>query len=328
MAKREVARVEKVDEQPTKIKEICDIPGVGSTTLEKLNANGYYDILSIAATPVAQITAATGLGEVPARKIIHIAREALDLGFGTARSLELKREKMVKITTGFKPLDELIGGGYEPGVITELFGEMSSGKTQLAHILAVNAIKQNPKNVVIYIDSESCCRPDRLRQLAEGIGLNQEIALKQVKVAHALNSDHQMLLVNKVEEMIGKGEKNIKVIIVDSIIAHFRAEFSGGMGTLAPRQQKLNKHIHDLMRVADLNGIIVLITNQVMANPGIMFGNPLSPVGGNILGHSSSVRLFLRKGKKGSRVAKLIDSPNCPDGEVNYFVEKEGLKEV
>ena len=157
--------------------------------------------------------------------------------------------------------------------------------------------------------------------------MDVEVALNQIKVSPALNADHQILLVNKIEKIIANGEKNIKVVIVDSLTSHLRAEYCG-MGQLAPRQQKLNKHIHDLMRLADCHNIIVLITNQVMAVPGQMFGDPIKAIGGHIVGHSSSNRLMLRNGKKGSRVAKLIDSPHMPDGEVNYFVEKEGLSPV
>ena len=132
-----------------------------------------------------------------------------------------------------------------------------------------------------------------------------------------------MLLLEKVGEIIKEGEP-IKLSIIDSLTAHFRAEFSG-RGQLADRQQKLNRYIHDLMQLAETHNIAVYVTNQVMANPAQMFGDPTTPIGGNIVGHASTYRIYLRRGKKGSRVAKLVDSPNLPDDETIYFVTNAGV---
>jgi DNA repair protein RadA len=115
-------------------------------------------------------------------------------------------------------------------------------------------------------------------------------------------------------------------VIIDSLTAHFRAEFSG-RGQLADRQQKLNRYLHNLMRLAEQHNLAVYVTNQVMANPAMMFGDPTTAVGGNIVGHASTYRLYLRRGKQGSRVAKLIDSPNLPDNEAQFYVGKIGIKD-
>ena len=147
--------------------------------------------------------------------------------------------------------------------------------------------------------------------------------LKNIFVARAFNSDHQILLIDKVSEMMKNGEP-IKLIVVDSLTAHFRAEFAG-RGQLADRQQKLNKYLHNLMKIAEQQNLAVYVTNQVMSNPGMMFGDPTTPIGGNIVGHASTYRIYLRRGKKGSRVAKLIDSPNLPDNETIFFVSTKGV---
>jgi DNA repair protein RadA len=120
---------------------------------------------------------------------------------------------------------------------------------------------------------------------------------------------------------------NVRVVVVDSLTAHFRAEFIG-RGTLAERQQKINKHMHDLSRLADRYNVCVYVTNQVQADPAQFFGDPTKAVGGHIVAHASTFRIYLRKGKKGSRVAKLIDAPNMPDGEACFMVETGGLKDV
>lgn len=149
--------------------------------------------------------------------------------------------------------------------------------------------------------------------------------MKNILVARAFNSDHQILLLDKVTELIKEGEP-IKMMIIDSLTAHFRAEFSG-RGQLADRQQKLNKYLHQLMRIAEQHNIAVFVTNQVMTNPAMMFGDPTTAIGGNIVGHASTYRIYLRRGKQGSRVAKLIDSPNLPDNEAQFYVTEAGVRD-
>ena len=165
----------------------------------------------------------------------------------------------------------------------------------------------------------------RIKQIAEKLGANPEKVLKNIFVARAFNSDHQILLLEKISEMIKEGEP-IKLLIIDSLTAHFRAEFAG-RGQLADRQQKLNRYMHDLMKLAEQHNLAVYVTNQVMTNPAQMFGDPTVPIGGNIVGHASTYRIYLRRGKKGSRVAKLIDSPNLPDNETIFYITEAGVKD-
>ena len=305
---------------------IEDLPGVGAATAEKLRAVGFDNLISIAVATPGQVVDASGVTEASARKIINAARDMLQMGFESGTEVLKRREKVLKISTGSKAFDTMMDGGFETGAITECYGEFGSGKTQIGHILAVNTIKAYPKSVVVYIDTENTFRPERIIQLANGIGLEPAKALKQIRVAKAYNSDHQMLLAEKVTDLIKEGN-DVKLVVVDSLTAHFRAEFIG-RGTLADRQQKLNKHIHVFSRLADTYNICVYITNQVMHDPAQFFGDPTKPAGGNILAHASTFRIYLRKGKKGTRVAKLIDAPNLADAECGFAVEESGLKDL
>lgn len=310
-----------------KAMSIEELPGVGAATAEKLEQVGYTDMMSIAVASPGELVDATGMNEASAKKIIAVARSSLDMGFVSGTELLKKRESVQKISTGSKAFDELMSGGFETGAITECFGEFGSGKTQIGHILAVNTIKQFGEDAIaVYIDTENTFRPERIVQLAKAAGLEPEKVLSNIKIARAFNSDHQMLLAEKVDELIKDG-LNVKLIVVDSLTAHFRAEYIG-RGTLADRQQKLNKHMHMLLRVADKNGACVYVTNQVMSKPDMFFGDPTQAIGGHIVAHASTFRIYLRKGKKNSRVAKLIDSPNLPDGECGFFVETDGLREL
>jgi DNA repair protein RadA len=319
------------EEQPKELKKeqigIIDLPGVGAATAEKLETVGYRDIMSIAVATPGELIDASGMSQASAKKMIATARTSLDMGFESGIDLLKKRELVERIPTGSKAFNDLVGGGFETAAITECFGEFGSGKTQIGHILAVNVQKQNPDAMVVYIDTENTFRPERIIELAKGASLDPDKVLSNIKIARAYNSDHQMLLAEKVESLIKDQGLNIRLVIVDSLTAHFRAEFIG-RGTLAERQQKLNRHMRDLSRVASTNNLCVYVTNQVMAKPDTFFGDPTQAIGGHIVAHASTFRLYLRKGKKGSRVAKLIDSPSFPEGECNFYVEGAGLKDI
>ncbi len=320
----------KKEEAPKKEFTVADLPGVGPATVEKLADAGFDTLLSIAVASIGQLSDAAGLSESVTRKIIQTARAELDMGFESGLDLLEKRKRVIKITTGSSAFDEMLGGGFETGCISECFGQYGSSKTQIANALAVNvqlsAEKGGADGMAVYIDGEGTFRPERIRQLAKGMGLDEDQVLSNIKVARAFNSDHQMVLVDKVEELITKDKLPIKLLIVDSLTAHFRSEFIG-RGTLAERQQKLNKHMHGLMKLAANHNIAVYVTNQVMAKPDTFFGDPNEAIGGNIVGHNSTFRIYLRRGKKGSRVAKLVDSPNLPEGEAMFFITEEGLKD-
>jgi DNA repair protein RadA len=286
--------------------------------------------MNIAVLSPTELSEVSGVSEAVARKAIQAARKMLNLGFEDASEYMKRRKELDTITTGSKNLDNLLGGrGVETRAITEVYGAYGSGKTQLAHVLAVNV--QLPKEKggtngkAVYIDSEGTFRPERVKQIAEAIGANPEKVLKNIMVARAFNSDHQMLLVDKIAELIKEGEP-IKLVIIDSITAHFRAEFAG-RGMLADRQQKINKHLHDLMKLAEQYNVAIYVTNQVMANPAMMFGDPTTAIGGHILAHGSTYRIYFRRGKQDSRVAKLIDSPNLPESETVFYITQSGLSD-
>lgn len=323
------SRSKKMDKEEVQEKEptLYDLPGVGAATADKLKECGYDSVMSIAVASPGKLIDDAGVSESVARKMINAARNSLKMGFMSGEEVLVRRSRVQKITTSSKAFDDLLGGGFETGSIVECFGEFGSGKTQVGHLLAVNCQLDDPDAVAVYIDTENTFRPERIKQLAEGAGLDPEAVLKNIMVAKAYNSDHQMLLAEKVAEMITADKMKVRVVIVDSLTAHFRAEFIG-RGTLAERQQKINRHMHTLLKLADMHNTCVYVTNQVQADPAQFFGDPTKAVGGHIVAHASTFRIYLRKGKKGSRVAKLIDAPNLPDGECNFMVETGGLKDL
>lgn len=311
--------------------QIEDLPGIGAATAEKLRDAGYTDLMSIAVASPGELTESVGMGEAAARKVINISRSNLDMGFASGEELLLKRSKIIKITTSSNAFDALVGGGFESGGITECFGSYGSGKTALANQLAINALDINeegdPTAYTVWVDSENTFRPERIKQICDNNGLDPMKILRNIKVVRAFNSDHQMMCVEKVEDLIQKDELKVNLLVIDSLMTHFRSEFIG-RGTLANRQQKINKHMHTMMKIADQYNLCVYVTNQVMAKPDTFFGDPTQAIGGNIVGHNSATRLYLRRGKKSTRVAKLVDSPYLPDGECIFQICDEGIRDA
>ncbi len=306
---------------------IENLPGVGPATAEKLIEAGFTDLMSIAVSSPQNLAEMADIGVNTAVKIIAAARKQADIGnFETGSEVMEKRKLVGKVRTGSEALDELLGGGLETQAITELFGEFGSGKTQIGHQMAVNVTKPVEDGglgaTTIYIDTENTFRPERIKQMAEGQDLDADDVLSKIRVARAFNSHHQMLLAEKAQEIAKENE--VRCLIVDSLTAHFRAEYVG-RGALADRQQKLNKHMHDLQRFSDLNNAMVIVTNQVQSKPDAFFGDPTRPIGGHIVGHAATFRIYLRKSKGQKRIARLIDSPNLPEGEAVFSIVEEGV---
>jgi len=214
--------------------------------------------------------------------------------------------------------------------ITEVFGEFRCGKTQLSHTLCVTT--QLPKEMgggegkVAYIDTEGTFRPERIKQIAERYELDPDACLENVTYARALNSEHQMELVEALGEELSSGD--YRLIIVDSIMANFRVDYCG-RGELNERQQKLNQHLFKLNRLAEEFNIAIFLTNQVQSDPGAsaLFASAdgRKPVGGHVLAHASATRILLRKGRGEERVAKLQDSPDMPEKECVYIISENGI---
>ncbi|MEM5801774.1 MAG: DNA repair and recombination protein RadA [Candidatus Aenigmatarchaeota archaeon] len=306
-----------------------DIPGVGSKIAEKLRSVGFSDPMTIAVSSPADLAVIAEIGEGQAAKIIASVREMLEIGFETADKVMERRQKIAKITTGSKNLDNLLGGGVETQSITEAYGPFGSGKTQLGFQLSVNVQLPPEKGgldgACAFIDTENTFRPERIIQIAKKLKLDPEKVLKNIFVTRAYNSEHQMLIVEKLHDLIK--EKNVRLIVIDSLTSHFRADFVG-RGELAERQQKLNKHLHTLQRLADAYNLAVYVTNQVLADPSVLFGDPIRAVGGHVLAHMSGVRIYLRRGRDGLRVARMIDAPHLVEGECVFKITDAGITDA
>jgi DNA repair protein RadA len=310
------------------IKELEDLPGIGPTTAEKLKQLGFDSVEKIATASPHELAELSGMKLEAAKQAVDAAKQATTLEYATGTTVYEKRKSLGRIETGSKGLDEMLGGGVEANAITEAYGKFASGKTQLGFQLSVNV--QRPiesgglGGKVLFIDTEGTFRPDRIEQIAKAAGMEIKDTLDNILVVRATSTDQQILAVERADKLIK--ESNVKLVIVDSLMALFRSEFLG-RGALGERQQKLNSHIHKLQKLADTYDLAVYITNQVMDNPAILFGDPTTPVGGNIVAHAATTRLYLRKSKEDKRIVRLVDSPNMPEGESVIKITPDGIKD-
>ncbi|MBO3810199.1 MAG: DNA repair and recombination protein RadA, partial [Candidatus Brockarchaeota archaeon] len=179
---------------------------------------------------------------------------------------------------------------------------------------------------VAFIDTEGTFMPERLYQIASERGFDPGEAAKRVLIARAYSSSHQCLLIDRLFKLCP--ENNVKMVIVDSMISHFRGEYLG-RDTLSERQQLLNKYLHKILRLAEAYNIAVVVTNQVQANPASFFGgDPNRPAGGNVMAHACTHRIYLRKGARGIRIARVIDSPNLPEKSARFLITEKGVVDL
>lgn len=311
--------------------ELDNLDGVGAVTKAKLEEASIRNIMDLLIRGPHGIIDVTGMDMDKATTLCNKARlKLVELGilghdFVTATEIYEKRKDIERISTGTKNIDDLLAGGFETKAITELYGEFGSGKTQLCHTLCV--MVQLPKEQggldggAIYIDTEGTFRPERIYSIAQAKGIDPEKALEKILVAKAYNSAHQELIIEDINRVVE--ENKSKLLIVDSAVAHYRAEFLG-RGTLADRQQRLNKHMHLLLRIADTLGIAVIVTNQVMSSPDSFYGDPIKAVGGNVVSHTSTYRVYLKKAGR-NRIARMVDSPYHAEREVVFTLTDSGV---
>lgn len=321
--------MEKVEEEEDL--ELTSLPGVGPATKQKLNDAGILSILDLATFGPAEIadaidvdiSKAVDLNNKARKKLVEIGR--LEADFISASELLTKRKSIQKISTGSKNLDDLLGGGLETWAITEYYGEFGSGKTQICHTLCCTVQLPTDQGGLnggaVYIDTEGTFRPERIAEIATARGMDPDEVLKHIIVARAYNSAHQELIVKDVGRIVE--ENKAKLIIVDSAVAHYRAEFLG-RATLAERQQRLNRFMHHLLRTAEVYNVAVVMTNQVQAAPDSFFGDPTRATGGHVVAHTSTYRIYLRKAGK-NRIARMMDSPYHAERDAVFMLDERGV---
>lgn len=284
------------------------LPGTTWSSVQKIVKSGINTVGDLARQTPSQLATQSGVGQDTCDKYIGIALDMVTEGYITGEQLWDKMQNRRKLTTGSKQVDEIlrsdderergVPGGIEECTITEVGGKKGDGKTQLMHTLAVNAqlpVEDGGFNGgVLWIDTENTFRPDRILEICRGRGLDGEETLRRIYYKEVYSSKHQQKIVGEIPKLCY--DLNVKIIIIDSMMALLRSEYVG-RGTLAERQQILGDIVQRLKKIAQSQNLAVIYTNQVMDKPD-GYGDPTEAVGGNILGHISTLKLFIRRDRK------------------------------
>ncbi len=312
--------------------EITKLRGIGAETAKKFEKHGITHVEQIFVIPPPQIAEILGIDNDSANNLFAKARELYykdsKNGKKWQKASKVKEDDkdIERITTGTRALDKLFTGGISCNDTTEVYGEFGCGKTQFCFTMAVRA--QLPKEKgglegkVIWIDTEGTFKPNRIVDIATTLDLDPDKVLENIIVARAFNSVDQKIILNEAEQLI-INDDNIKLLIVDSAIGLFRQDFSG-RAMLSERQKYLDQFLTMCSNMAAFHKIAVIWTNQVMINPGIFYGDPVTVVGGTILAHKSTYRVYFKKAGK-FRIAKMVDSSEHPQMEQTFGLSKSGV---
>jgi len=308
--------------------EITKLKGVGDIVAKKFSSNGITTVEQLFVIPPPKIAEMLGIDNESAIELFRKARVAMNDTSYFQSGLEADKEDddIEKISTGTNALDKLFTGGVECGATTEIYGEFGCGKTQFCHTMAVRVQRPVSEGGLdgkcIWIDTEGTFETKRIRQIAKALNYVEETALENIIHAKVYNSADQYIILQEVEHLLEK-DKSIKLIVIDSAIGLFRQDFSG-RGMLSERQKYLDEFLTLSSNMANYHKVAVIWTNQVMINPGIFYGDPVTAVGGTVLAHKSTYRVYFKKSGV-YRIGIMVDSPKHGRTEVMFGLSESGV---
>ncbi|MBN2109889.1 MAG: DNA repair and recombination protein RadB [Methanosarcinaceae archaeon] len=219
-----------------------------------------------------------------------------------------------QLSSGSQSIDELLEGGFETGIVTQIFGEAGSGKTNLCIQLAVECVRNGKK--VIYIDTEAIS-PQRFKQIA---GENAKEIAREIIIFEPTSFEEQYAAVKEIEKLISD---RIGLIVVDSATAFYRFELDQDESSIRTRRE-LSNQIGFLHSIARKHKLTVVITNQVYSD--VVTGT-MKPIGGSGIEHISKTIVQLEKTGEGTRRARLWKHRSIREGSTCEFrITNEGIR--
>lgn len=316
------------------------LKSVKKATKDKLKKAGIYFLKDVLMFNPLRLAEAARISVESAEKIIEESLEILEkLGrkeYGFEKALELLEiEKEVKKTlhTGSKNLDDILRGGYCVGEVTELAGAYRTGKTQAClTALATVFLPEDEGGLndgdvyAVLIDAEHTFSPRRMEPIFQRFDIDPRWALDRILVGKPKNSHHQLKMIENLVKVVKN--RNIKLVIVDSLTKLPRADFSG-RGELYERQRMILSMVEKLRRIAEAYSLVALVTNQVVAVPDASPYSKLvdkeKPIGGHVLAHTVDTRLYLSFVKEDIRRVEIIDSSRLPPAVTRIRITEAGI---
>lgn len=314
--------------------------GIGDAAITKLQLAGMNTLYDVCIRGSGDIKNVAGVDEGKATDLIMQCYKILaDNNLCTKSDLSIRelresRKSMIKVATKCRAFDNMLKGGVETEAITEIYGEFGTGKTQFCMTVAAEAVG-NGYNTY-WIDCENTFNEDRFEEIltSRGIAKTPEELDKVYERIHIYRTQNTDMVVSKIESL-GKiiREKQIRVLIIDGMVGKFRAEYLG-RGTLAERQQALAKIMYQLQNIAFFYGVAIVFTNQVMEDPARFApsgGDIMKPIGGHVVAHASSYRMYVRKNAEKAdpkRVVRMMDSPKGDIVEEFFKLTEKGIEDL
>ena len=312
---------------------VDQLEGVGAVTVKKLKDFGVTSLIDICIRGSKEVSEITGVTKSKSdqwvfqcQKILEDNKLIRDTSMNTVALMEYQ-ENYPLLSVKCEEIDDLLGGGLKPECVYEVYGAFGSGKTQFSNSLTVEAIRAE-KNVV-WVDCEDTFRPSRVIEIlkAKGYVEDDEEAkkcLERINYFFTPNTEQLMGTINALSDVLI--EKKPRIVVIDGSIGQFREEYLG-RGTLADRQNQIARLMTHIKNISFYFRCTVIFTNQVQSDPSIMFGDPVKPIGGHIVGHASTYRLYFKKsGRK--HIARMVDSPEDPVADIQFDLTDKGIADV
>ena len=312
---------------------VDQLKGVGSVTQKKLETFGVTSLIDLCIRGAQEIKEITGVAKPTCDSWVFQSQKLLEDN-GIIRKSDMSTNELWEyqkaypvISTKCDEVDNLISGGVRPEATYEVYGEFGAGKTQFCNSLTVETIHDG--NNVIWIDCEDTFKPNRIaemlkaREYAED---DEEVGkyLNQITYLYCPNTEQLMGTINGLSKILD--DKKPKLVVLDGAIGQFREEYLG-RGTLAERQMQIARLMSHIKNISFYFRCAVVFTNQVQSDPSMKFGDPIKPIGGNVVAHASTYRLYFKKsGKK--RLARMIDSPEHAMADAEYILDAKGMSNV
>ena len=311
---------------------IPQLDGVGAVTAKKLTDFGVTSLIDICVRGGREISEITGVTKSKADAWVFNAQKILEDNNLIRKSdmsvldlMEYQANYPI-LETKCKAVDELFGGGVRPECTYEVYGEYGSGKTQFCNTLTAQAISEGES--VVWVDCEDTFRPTRILEIMKAREMvetreDMEKALNRIQYFYTPNTEQLLGTINSLSKIME--EKRPRLVVIDGAIGQFREEYLG-RGTLADRQNQIARLMTHLKNISYYFRTTVLYTNQVQTDPSIMFGDPVKPIGGNVVGHAATYRIYFKKsGKK--RIARMVDSPEHPQADAEFALTVKGIED-
>ncbi|MFB6282546.1 MAG: helix-hairpin-helix domain-containing protein [Halobacteria archaeon] len=297
--------------------ELTDIRGIGNSIESKLEEADIRSVNELANAEVDDLTE-VGIGKKTGEKVLRRAKQkGVVIKSGGDKSQE--QSNIDHVSTGVKPLDDMTGGGFEPGFLIGISGEHKAGKTQTIFQALASAV-EDTGDPAIYIETEpNRFQAERVRDMCP-----DEEVFDNILVIEAYDLDQQKIAYQAVKDSFD----SVSLVAVDSFVANFRlSDKFEGRSDFKERSNVLSRHLRDLQDLSTDMDCPVLMSLQVYGNP-TAYDSSVPIWGGALMHHTITYLVHMSHSKGQLREAQVRGHPGKGDGEVTVKITDNGVEGI